>query len=459
MALVDRSARMARFSLVSLLLLSGCMDSASRVSSDENRKMDCMARCGEELSRQSAASRAQTSSASPSSASSQGVRPILARSQAPEILPPVKLGNPGRSTVIDESPVARPPIQTIPNATRTPPITVIPPGTPANAAPVVPAGLATNGGDLQVRIVASIGNTPIYDSEVREAVYQRLGEFIRLSETDRASKEKEIYKQELRRIIEREMVVDEMTSFLSSKKSGNTLQRLREAASKEADNRLKMFRADRGNVSNDEFNTMLRTNGLTLSGIRRQLERDFMMQTYIREKFYDKIEKGIGLNDIREYYDSHPDEFKAEDMMKWSDLFVMVDRFKSVAEAQQYAEALASEARKGVDFAELVKKYGHGDSATRGGAGIGEKPGEIFPAELEPALLGMKTGQIGIKATETGFHVLKMNERTVAGRRPFEEKLQLEIRRKVQMTLMEREAKRFVETLWKRLQPQIWIEL
>jgi parvulin-like peptidyl-prolyl isomerase len=97
-----------------------------------------------------------------------------------------------------------------------------------------------------------------------------------------------------------------------------------------------------------------------------------------------------------------------------------------------------------------------GDSKLRSGAGVGEKPGEIFPQELEPAILALKPGQVTIKETETGFHVLKVAERTFAGVRPYDEKLQQDIRRKLQNQIFERESKRFIDTLWKRTQPQIW---
>ena len=166
----------------------------------------------------------------------------------------------------------------------------------------------------------------------------------------------------------------------------------------------------------------------------------------------------LGLADVREYFAAHPEEFKAEDRVKWQDLFILNERFKSVAEAQQYATQLAAKAGKGEDFAKLSTDYGMGDSKFRNGAGIGEKPGEIFPQDLEPTILALKAGQVTVKQTETGFHVLRVAERTYAGTKPYDEKLQAEIRRKLQSQIYEREMKREIDTLWKRSQPQIWGE-
>jgi hypothetical protein len=61
-----------------------------------------------------------------------------------------------------------------------------------------------------------------------------------------------------------------------------------------------------------------------------------------------------------------------------------------------------------------------------------------------------------VKETETGFHVLRVAERSYAGVKPYDEKLQAEVKRKLQAQIYEREAKRYVDTLWKRCQPQIW---
>jgi hypothetical protein len=58
---------------------------------------------------------------------------------------------------------------------------------------------------------------------------------------------------------------------------------------------------------------------------------------------------------------------------------------------------------------------------------------------------------------ETGFHVVRVAERTYAGRRPFDEKTQMEIRKKLQAIVQEREYKRVVEALWRRVQPQVLV--
>lgn len=476
MALVGRPAGTALGAIMLAAGLVGCCGPGSEQARDENRKMDALSRCGKELEREQVAP------------------PVLvARSQGPAVeeLPPVRLGNPTPMTTTPAIPTAAPvltaapPIDPVAPAEGirapdvhappgTPPVTpvgatgpVLPPGPPAaDPIPVIPAPAAPGSptppvlkheGDTQVRIVASIGNTPIYESEVREAVYQRIGELMRLPESQRAAREKEMFKEELRKLIDRELVIDELVATLKEHKQQAALNKLQDAATKEAEQRLKEFKKDRGIPSDEVFKEALQAQGLTMSGIRRQIERGFMMQAYLREKMLPYMDK-IGLTDVREYYAAHADEFQAEDRVKWQDLFVAFDRFKTQDEARQYAAGLAARAARGSDFAQLATDYGMGDSKFRKGAGIGEKSGEIFPADLEPTILALKAGQITVKETEAGLHVLRVADRTYAGLKPYDEKLQAEVKRKLQNQIYDREVRRMLDGLWKRTQPQIWAE-
>ena len=465
MALVRRPAATALGAALFAAGLVGCAGSGSEQARDENRKMDCLTRCGKELERQ------------------QSPRPILlARSQVPAVeeLPPVRLGAPVPAATPAPPPVP-PAVGELPppaDGVRAPDIVAPPAGSPISpvggTGPALPPAPTTDPtppatvtaatppvarleGDAQVRIVASIGNNPIYESEVREAVYQRIGELMRLPESERAARQKEMFKEELRKIIDRELVVDDLVARLSARKQQASLNKLRDAAAKEAEVRLKEFKKDRGIPSDEVFQEALQSQGLTMAGIRRQIERGFMMQAYLRDQVGPNMDK-IGLADVREYYAAHPDEFKAEDRVKWQDLFVAFDRFKTPDEARQYAAGMAARAARGSDFAKLAADHGMGDSKFRNGAGIGEKAGEIFPADLEPTVLALKQGQITVKETEAGLHVLRVAERTYAGVRPYDEKLQGEVKRKLQAQIYEREVRRILDGLWKRTQPQIWAE-
>ena len=157
---------------------------------------------------------------------------------------------------------------------------------------------------------------------------------------------------------------------------------------------------------------------------------------------------------VLDYYARNKDkpEFRTEDRVKFLQLFVSNSRFKTPAEAKAYADNLFKQAREGADFVALVKQYGHGDSPLRDGAGIGEKRGEIQPAFLEELVFSIKPGNIsGVTATETGYYIVKVTERQVAGIRPFDEKLQSEIRARLMDQASKAERDKYVAELWRKI--------
>jgi peptidyl-prolyl cis-trans isomerase SurA len=309
----------------------------------------------------------------------------------------------------------------------------------------------------QVRIVATIGTLPIYEREVREAVYQRLPEFMGLSAHERREKEQTMFKQELRRLIERELILDELFATLNNHKQDSAVKQLKEGARKEADQRLREIQKRAGLKSEDDMKMFLQLQGLTLAGLRRHFERSFMVNIFMHERFKPKIE-GIGLREIKEYYADHPDEFQLEDSVKWQDIFVRVDQFRTPAEAKAHAQAVLTRARAGEDFASLSDQFNMGDSKSRGGMGFGEEKGKIFPADLEPTVFALKQGDVSLVEFESGYHIVRIAERKYAGKKPFDEQVQGEIRRKLQFLTQDREIKVLIDTLWRRSQPEILID-
>jgi parvulin-like peptidyl-prolyl isomerase len=291
-------------------------------------------------------------------------------------------------------------------------------------------------------------DTYVTDDEVWQMVRQRAGEYIKLVGTDRDVREKELFREELRRLIERELILQDFMTKIKKNKP-QVLEELKQEANRTAARQLKEFKRVNKFPTEEAFTEALKAQGMSLKGLQRQLERNAMMNIYLGQVMKDKGVKGVSLAVVQRYYDEHPDEFKVEDRLKWQDLFVAYRRFATTVEARQYAETVLKQAQGGADFVGLVKQYGHGDSALRDGEGIGTKPGEISPAELEPTLLKMSAGQLsGIVATETGFHIVKVLEREAAGVRPFDEKTQTAIRNRLAGEAQKVEYEKLIAELW-----------
>ena len=326
---------------------------------------------------------------------------------------------------------------------------------PISASPIVPAAATTAGpkpeeGTTQIRAVAVIGNdVVITDDEVWQMVRQRAPEYSRLTGPDREAKEKEIFREMLRNLIERELI---LTDFITKIKKNRPqlVDELQDQATQMAVKQLRDFKKANGITNETDFIKAMNSQGMSPKSLQRQIERNAMMNMYLGQLAKDKV-KAITLAQMEHYYVSNPEQFRITDRCKWQHLFVSYRRYNTPDEAKKYMESLVAQIKAGADFVEVSTKSGHGDSALRHGEGAGEKPGEISPRELEPTILALSVGQISnVVATDTGLHVVKVIEREHAGVRPFDEKTQTYIRMKMSAEIQKQEYEKLIEELWRK---------
>jgi peptidyl-prolyl cis-trans isomerase SurA len=295
------------------------------------------------------------------------------------------------------------------------------------------------------RIRAVVNGEAILDEEVVASAFQQLV-------GARTEKEKaDILNQKLNELIDREVVLQDAIARLGNRGNGKMIKELQQFAEKEFE-RQWLHRMMRANKYEDvtAFKEFLRQNGMPLDMIRRQWERNFIAMEYLRSRIDSSLSR-IGHREVVDYYDSHGDEFKTEDSVVWQDLFIANARHPSPQAARQFAEVLLARIRKGEDFAKLAKEYDNGDSSLRDNAeGIGRQRGEIKPAEAEAVLWNLKPGESALVELPFGYHIVRLNERQVAGRRPFDEKVQKEIKDKLRNDVFTTEMKRLVNDLKRR---------
>ncbi len=76
--------------------------------------------------------------------------------------------------------------------------------------------------------------------------------------------------------------------------------------------------------------------------------------------------------------------------------------------------------------------------------------------ECEPYLFQMKPGDVGpVVELPTGFHVFRVVKREFAGQTPFTDKVQDDIRKKLQMQIFEREFEYVMKDLRQKARVQI----
>ena len=180
------------------------------------------------------------------------------------------------------------------------------------------------------------------------------------------------------------------------------------------------------------------------------MERQIMSDEYVRGAIKEKG-RTPGFGDIRAYYERHTDEFKTEDRVKWLDIFISFHKHATPQEAYRHAEKVRQEAAGGADFVALVKRYDNGLAIGTQGVGVGSKRGEIQPQDVERVVWSLKPGEVGpLIETPTGYHIVKIAEREFAGTRPFDVKVQHQIRDKLLRQYREDEYHKLIEELWRK---------
>jgi peptidyl-prolyl cis-trans isomerase SurA len=319
-------------------------------------------------------------------------------------------------------------------------------------------------GDIRVivRIRATVNNTPILEDEIREAMYSHVVALQSLPEPERTRTRKRLEKEELLKIIDREVVLTEALTQLQ-KARPHLVEKLRDAAAKEFDKNLRNIKAKAAAAgtpitTDEELRAAFAAQGLSMDGMRRQVERSFMMMEYMRSRIFPTMEK-VGHEAILDYYHEHPGEFQIEDRVAWKDLFVDVSHFGSRDAARAYAQQVLARAQRGEDFQTLIKEYTSRYYSFSNGDGYGQRRGEIRPPEAEPILFDLRDGETGpLIEQANGFHVIKLIKRDHAGLQPLDDKIQSEIRKKIQNLIGEREYKRILAELKQKAVIQIFDE-
>ncbi len=144
-------------------------------------------------------------------------------------------------------------------------------------------------------------------------------------------------------------------------------------------------------------------------------------------------------DDLRAYYDQHKEEFVEGEQAHAAHVLIRVPPGASEQQrlaAQAEAETVAEKAREGVPFAELAATYSEDPGSKDSGGDLGWfGRGRMVP-EFEEAVFGAKPGDIvGPVKSQFGYHVIK-----VEGFQPERQKTFEEVRDDVRFRLLEGRA-------------------
>ena len=174
-----------------------------------------------------------------------------------------------------------------------------------------------------------------------------------------------------------------------------------------------------------KFQEALKQEGLTMADLRRNLERQMLVQQVQRAEILDKV--SITDEEARTYYDAHRQEFTSPAEVTLREILLEVpttDRGVNVAQDDAVREQ-AIEIRKrllgGEPFPRLAGEYSVAASKANGGL-IGPLNNDELATALRDLLGRMQVGDITEPIrTQRGYQILKLESQTDAKLRSFEE--------------------------------------
>ena len=191
---------------------------------------------------------------------------------------------------------------------------------------------------------------------------------------------------------------------------------------------LTTMRKDQGLEDDKKFEQALQQEGMALTDIRRNVEKQFLLQQVQTEEFGGKLQ--ITEEEARQYYQANPKEFTEPATVTLREILIEVPTttqqgrtMVSVGkddEAAKKAEAVRARLKAGEDFAKVAGEVSASASKANGGL-IGPIASSELSPDLQKTLQGMKPGDITepLRAAK-GYQILKLETSKQAGVRPFD---------------------------------------
>ena len=194
--------------------------------------------------------------------------------------------------------------------------------------------------------------------------------------------------------------------------------------------------------SEEAFARQLQANGMTPETFRTRI----LEQITCREVIDRELRTQFNITDelCKKFYDDNPPKFDQPDQVRVSHILIATKNAVTGAdlteaekkEKRQLADKILARAKKGEDFAALVKEFSDDPGSKEHGGEYTFAKGGQMVAEFETASFGLgKVNQISdIVPTQYGFHIIKLLEKIPARKIPFSE---VSVRIKEQLALEE----------------------
>jgi peptidyl-prolyl cis-trans isomerase SurA len=178
----------------------------------------------------------------------------------------------------------------------------------------------------------------------------------------------------------------------------------------------------RNHLDDARLDEALAAQGMDRPAYRKAVKRDLESMRIVQLKIRSKVK--VSDEDVQNYWQTHPQEFRADEEVQVRHIFLAVKQDAGpaeVARVRERAEKLVARLRHGEDFGLVARQVSEGPSASDGGE-LGWLRRGTVQAEVEKVAFGLQTGHISDPVlTRTGFQILQVEARRGGGAKPLAE--------------------------------------
>lgn len=288
-------------------------------------------------------------------------------------------------------------------------------------------------------IVAKINDDIVTKSELETEEQGMLQElYRRYSGNELDDQVKEAKRELLRRLIDRRVLIQRAAHIFD--------------ITKMSDFYLEQFK-EQQNIKNDaELEKMLAQQDMTMADLKKRLVEEFSPQQVVRADVADRI--AVPERDAMEYYKIHNADFLIPAEATVREIVLKANDENRETKRAQAEAARVTLTAAGADFGAIAAEVSDAGTKKAGGLLGKVKLGDLSAA-LESVAFTLPVGEISpVVEANYGFHILKVDARTDASLKPFED-VKIEIETKIQGERFAVEYKIYVKKAWD--EATIWI--
>jgi len=311
------------------------------------------------------------------------------------------------------------------------------------------------------RIIAWVGDQPIQVGDVMPEVERVMAQHLakldpKVVEQQKAAIEEQkekLMRQALQSSIQTKLLYLDFLRTIPADKMKEALPNITQRAEEQFYEKQLPEAMKRAEVETSmELDAKLREFGSSLERQKQSFVERAMGQSVLSQKV--NYEPEITHQAMLDYYRAHLAEYDLPAKARWEKLTVRFDRFASKQEAWAALGSMGNEVLRGAPLHVVARRQSQSIDASEGGYHDWTTRGSLASEAIDQAIFTLPAGRLSERLEDSeGFHIVRVIERTEAGRVPFEQ-AQVEIKETLRKERVKEQVTAYVEKL--RQQIPVW---